>query len=500
MSEELKLNILNKLASEGSIADTKTAYAELASEKVLDALKSLESQEKVTYKSLNSEIWTIEPEGQDQLDNGSYEVRIFNAIPAGEEGITISELSAKYGKVAGLGQGKCLQNKWIKKSGASIVRLVDSVDDQIKTDLEVVQATGTHPSIDVLKNLKRRNLVKPKKVISYAVSKGANFSTELKKQVTDLTVKMLQSGEWKDAEFKKFNFDSKGINPSGGHLHPVMKVREEFRQIFFETGFTEMPTNNFVDSSFWNFDALFVPQQHSARDLQDTFYIKDPVEATALPEFWKAVRDVHEKGGYGSIGYRCEWSEAEAKRLVLRTHTTAVTSYMLRELAKKPYRPAKYFSIDRVFRNEAVDDTHLAEFHQVEGIIADKNMSLGSLIAFLDMFFKKMGIEKLRFKPTYNPYTEPSMEIFSWHEGMRKWVELGNSGMFRPEMLRSLGLDEDVKVAGFGVSLERPTMIKYNIPNIRSLFGHKVDLGMILNNPACRLDKKMGKELFEAAQ
>ncbi|KAJ1897486.1 Phenylalanyl-tRNA synthetase, beta subunit, cytoplasmic [Kickxella alabastrina] len=499
MSEELKLSILNKLESENSIADTKTAFVDVSPETILGALKSLESQEKVNYKTLTTEFWTIEAEGQDQIDNGSYEARIFYAVPAGEEGITIAELNSKYGKVANLGQGKAFQNKWVKKNGSSIVRLVDSIVDQIKADLEVVQATGTHPNTNVIRDLKRRSLIKQNKVLSYSVSKGANFSTELRKQATDLTVEMLQSGAWKKAEFKKFNFDSLGVNPSGGHLHPLMKVREEFRQIFFDTGFEEMPTNEFVVSSFWNFDALFVPQQHAARDLQDTFFLKEPAVATELPEFWETVKDVHEKGGYGSIGYRYPWSQEEAKKLVLRTHTTAVSSQMLYKLAQEPYRPAKYFSIDRVYRNEAVDATHLAEFHQVEGIIADKNMSLGSLIAFMDRFFQKMGITKLRFKPAYNPYTEPSLEIFSWHEGLNTWVEIGNSGMFRPEMLRPLGLEEGVQVAGFGLSLERPTMIKYGVDNIRALVGHKVDLGMVETNPACRLDKKMGKEVFQSA-
>ncbi|KAJ1966304.1 Phenylalanyl-tRNA synthetase, beta subunit, cytoplasmic [Dipsacomyces acuminosporus] len=497
MSEELKLAILKNLEANGSIEDTKSAFANVPSETILGALKSLESQEKINYTTLSTETWTIEAEGQDQLDNGSYEARVYYAVPEGGEGISIDELKAKFGKIANLGQGKGFKNKWIKKNGNSIVRVAASIIDQTKLDLETVRATGTHPEKDVIKDLKRRSLIKVNKVLSYAVTKGPSFSTELKKQMTDLTVEMLQSGAWKTAEFKKFNFDSLGLNPNGGHLHPLMKVREEFRQIFFEMGFEEMPTNDFVESSFWNFDTLYVPQQHPARDLQDTFFIKDPAQASGLPDFWETVKDVHEKGGYGSIGYRYPWAEAEAKKLVLRTHTTSVSGHVLNKLAKEPYRPAKYFSIDRVYRNEAVDATHLAEFHQVEGIIADKNMSLGSLIAFLDIFFNKMGITNLRFKPTYNPYTEPSMEIFSWHEGFQKWVEIGNSGMFRPEMLRPLGLEEGVQVAGFGLSLERPTMIKYGVDNIRALVGHKVDLGMIEANPACRLDKKMGKEVFQ---
>ncbi|KAJ2897793.1 Phenylalanyl-tRNA synthetase, beta subunit, cytoplasmic [Coemansia aciculifera] len=452
----------------------------------------------VTCKILTNEVWSIEPEGQDQLDNGSYEARIFNAVPAGEQGASIDELKTKFGAVANLGQGKGFKNKWIKKSGDRIVRIVDTIVDQTKLDLETVQATGTHESKDVIKDLKRRNLITATKSFSYAVAKGVHFSPELRKLEKDLTDEMLKSDAWKTAEFKSFNFDALGLNTRGGHLHPLMKVREEFRQIFFEMGFEEMPTNDYAESTFWNFDALFVPQQHAARDLQDTFFLKDPATIRELPAFWKTVRDVHENGGYGSIGYRTPWSEAEAQKLVLRTHTTAVTSQVLYKLAQEPYRPAKYFSIDRVYRNEAVDATHLAEFHQVEGVIADKNMSLGRLIAFLDVFFKKMGITNLRFKPTYNPYTEPSMEIFSWHEGLNKWVEIGNSGMFRPEMLRPLGLEEGVQVAGFGLSLERPTMIKYAIDNIRELLGHKVSLDMVETNPACRLDKKMGKEVLTA--
>ena len=244
---------------------------------------------------------------------------------------------------------------------------------------------------------------------------------------------------------------------------------------------------SYVETGFWNFDALFVPQQHPARDLQDTFYIADPPSADKpradpaesksptnkllsgsskqnqksldYEQYWKNVREVHEIGKYGSIGYRYPWNEDESLRLVLRTHTTAVSTYMLHILAANP-RPARYFSIDRVFRNESVDATHLAEFHQVEGVIADFGLALGGLIGFMEVFFAKMGIHKIRFKPAYNPYTEPSMEIFGFHEGLDKWVEIGNSGMFRPEMLAPMGLPKDIRVYGWGLSLERPTMIK----------------------------------------
>lgn len=142
-----------------------------------------------------------------------------------------------------------------------------------------------------------------------------------------------------------------------------------------------------------------------------------------------------------------------------------------------------------MFRNETVDATHLAEFHQIEGVIADWNLTLGGLQAFLGYFFEQIGISNLRFKPAYNPYTEPSMEVFGYHKGLGRWVEIGNSGMFRPEMLEPMGLPRDLVVYGFGLSLERPTMIKYGVSNIRDLLGHKVDLGFIETNAAVRLDK-----------
>ena len=200
------------------------------------------------------------------------------------------------------------------------------------------------------------------------------------------------------------------------------------------------------------------------------------------------MKEVHETGKYGSIGYRYPYREDESLKLVLRTHTTAISTYMLHKLAADP-RPARYFSIDRVFRNESVDATHLAEFHQVEGVIADYGLNLGGLIGFMEVFFAKMGIHRLRFKPAYNPYTEPSLEIFSFHEGLNKWVEIGNSGMFRPEMLEPMGLPPDMRIYGWGLSLERPTMIKYGVKNIRELLGHKVDLNFIESNPAVRLEK-----------
>ncbi|KAI7425512.1 phenylalanyl-tRNA synthetase-like protein alpha chain, partial [Hortaea werneckii] len=409
--------------------------------------------------------------------------------------------------------------------GDSLVSLVDSVEDTTRQLLQHVQTNKTFPDPKQLKDFQKRQLVTTQKVITYSARKGPKWALEIPVEVTDLTADMLADGSWKTANFKPYNFQALGEPQMAGSLHPLGKVREEFRKILFNMGFTEMPTSRFVDTGFWNFDALFVPQQHPARDLQDTFYVSDPPSAgppgpdpaadAALAEMEKSsfsadpektgrantakslnyeqyfdnVRKVHQDGAFGSIGYRYPYADAETKRLVLRTHTTAVSAYCLHRLAADP-RPCKYFSIDRVFRNETVDATHLAEFHQVEGVIADYGLTLGGLQAFMEKFFGAMGLTDLKFKPAYNPYTEPSMEIFAYHHGLKKLVEIGNSGMFRPEMLLAMGLPEDLRCYGFGLSLERPTMIKYKISNIRELLGHKVDLGFIESNAAVRLDRE----------
>lgn len=158
--------------------------------------------------------------------------------------------------------------------------------------------------------------------------------------------------------------------------------------------------------------------------------LEDPATTSEFPaDYLQRVKRVHQDGDVGSIGYRYPWQESEAAKLVLRTHTTAVSAAMLYQIAQDGWKPAKLFSIDRVFRNETVDATHLAEFHQVEGVVVDEGITLGDLIGFMETFFAKMGLHGLRFKPAYNPYTEPSLEIFSYHPMLKKWVEIGNSGV-----------------------------------------------------------------------
>lgn len=227
----------------------------------------------------------------------------------------------------------------------------------------------------------------------------------------------------------------------------------------------------------------------------------DPVAALPPPsDYYERVKTAHTVGGFGSLGYRAPWQPAESSKLLLRTHTTACSARLLYQLANRKggFKPVKMFSIDRVFRNEATDATHLAEFHQVEGVVADYGLTLADLIGMLkpvwtpydllsnDAFrlhadvLQENGPGKPAFQAclqslhrgefaiifscgllSMNTLCKPSLEIFAFHPQLKKWVEIGNSGMFRPEMLAPMGLPPGVRVHGWGLSLERPTMIRY---------------------------------------
>lgn len=526
---------------------------------VTSVLRSLAAAELVSIKETQNVKWTLTDEGKEYVKAGATpEVQVLKTIVAlaskaseekkeeenggsggggggggqdggGGGGVLLSQLTKELGPaVASVGFKQGMQLRWVKTlkqekkkeeegkeegkkkekkkkkapSDPILVALVAAEDGlkdaTLENLLEVERCfeAGEDAPAGVISALKKRKLVLQKKTNHLKVVKGPQFALERKKEATDLTKDMLGDESYASLSFKKYNFNAMGhLDYPTGHLHPLLKVRTQFRKIFVRMGFEEMPTNRFVESSFWNFDALFQPQQHPARDAHDTFFVTRPEKTSGerFPaDYLERVGAVHEDGGYGSIGYRYNWKLSEAEKNILRTHTTAVSSRMLYKLAKKfekegKFTPMRYFSIDRVFRNESVDKTHLAEFHQCEGLVADYNLSLAHLIGTVEQFFRNIGMTDIKFKPAYNPYTEPSMEIFALHPGLGKWLEIGNSGIFRPEMLRPMGLPEGVSVIAWGLSLERPTMILYGVDNIRDLFGHKVDLDMMKTNPICRI-------------
>jgi len=460
-------------------------------QKIVGAIKSIEAiGEIILVESKSDKDYTCSEEGLEIAAAGSHECRLLAWLP--KEGSSVDAVKAAFPNTANVALGAALKAKWVRKDGSLVVPLQAQPEDVVQTHMAAVKGGEAKKLHDKqLKDYKRRKLIKESDVTVFRAVKGPRFTLDVVRQEAELTKEMIESGSWKDAQFKPYNFNAKGKREQRpGYLHPLMQLRTEFRNIFLEMGFCEMPTNAYVESAFWNFDALFQPQQHPARDAHDTFYVSDPQSTIRVPrEYMERVAEVHSKGGYGSSGYRYDWSLEEARKNLLRTHTTAVSARMLHQLAQEGFRPAKLFSIDRVFRNETLDATHLAEFQQIEGVVADYGLSVRHLIGLISAFFRKIGIERLRFKATYNPYTEPSMEVFSYHKGLGKWVELGNSGIFRPEMLRPMGLPEGVSVLGFGLSLERPAMIKFGSNNIRELVGPKVRLEHVFANPVCTVDK-----------
>ncbi|KAJ3694883.1 hypothetical protein LUZ60_000260 [Juncus effusus] len=486
MAEEA---VLGFLQTNDQISDSHqfAAAAGVGHTELENVIKSLKGFEIVDAQEITRESWVLTKEGKSYMDNGSPEFLLFSNIPS--EGISRAALKEKLGEETfDIASKAAAKNKWVAFDKDLVKRKVESVNDEVQATLQKIDA-GEVIADQVINVLKKRQLIEKQKWKGYSLKKGPKYVPKRKKAATDLTRDHIISGEWKNLEFKEYNLSAQVQPIQVGYLQPLLEVKEEIQNIFLQMGFEEMPTNNFVESSFWNFDALFQPQQHPARDSHDTFFLKVPATTKELPEdYLEKVKSVHESGGYGSKGYGYDWKRDEAEKNLLRTHTTAVSTRMLYKLAQqKEFTPKRYYSIDRVFRNEAVDRTHLAEFHQIEGLICDRGLTLGDLIGVLEDFFARLGMSKLRFKPAYNPYTEPSMEIFSYHEGLNKWVEIGNSGMFRPEMLLPMGLPQDVNVIAWGLSLERPTMILYGIDNIRDLFGPKVDFNLIKNNPICRL-------------
>jgi phenylalanyl-tRNA synthetase alpha chain len=357
------------------------------------------------------------------------------------------------------------KNGWVevKEGRLHIVKRPDEIKEQ--SALRLV-ADGKDVDAKVLETLVFRKLV----VAESDVLQEAKAL--IGKEVADLTPELIKSGLWKEVRFKPYNVKAIGEKKFPGKLHVLTVFEQKVRRIYLDLGFIETE-GPFVESSFWNFDALFQPQDHPARDLADTFYIKTPKEAKLPQQFVPAVKRAHEDGGStGSLGWRYKWSDAVARQNILRTHDTAVSARNLTRF--KP--PFKAFAIGRVFRNETIDYKHLPEFVQVDGIVVDETVTFKNLLGYLREFFMKMGLKKIRFTPSYFPYTEMSTQIEVFFEDRKEWLELGGSGLFRPEVTEPLGIKEPVLAWGLG--FERPIMLRLGLNDIRN-FYYRNDLKML---------------------
>jgi phenylalanyl-tRNA synthetase alpha chain len=322
--------------------------------------------------------------------------------------------------------------------------------------------------------LQRQNVVKRRDEITrliHLTTKGKlalERGIEIRDEVNELTSDILGSGKWRELDIRPYDVTAFAPVATGGKRHPLRQIIDKIRLTFLEMGFSEIE-GPYARSAFWNMDALFTPQDHPAREMQDTFYLARPSRAALADGEVARVKAVHEHGGEtGSRGWRNPWSREVAEQMLLRTHTTVDT---IQYLALHPKPPVKVFSVDRVFRNEALDATHLPEFHQVEGIVMEDGANLRQLIGLLREFYAKMGFDQLRVRPAYFPYTEPSLEIEVYYND--RWMELGGAGVFRPEVTQPWGIDHPVLAWGLG--LERLAMMMLGLKDVRDLYVSDVE-------------------------
>ncbi len=349
--------------------------------------------------------------------------------------------------------------------------LEEQLLDSVPVDYDSLQPE----QLFALKNLQLR-----KDIVEIVEHNEINFElTELGKKISKLEFKegdlieqitpelLKKESNWKGKKFRRYNVSSDLPDLRGGKRHFVNQSIDYVRKIWTDMGFREV-SGNMIQPSFWNFDALFQPQDHPARDLADTFFIDKKIDLPVDKKLVEAVKKAHEVGVNGSKGWRYSWNEDIAKQLVLRTHTTSLSAIELIKL-KDEDLPVKIFALGKNFRNETVDWCHGFEFYQTEGIVIDKNANFRHLLGYLKQFYKKMGFDKIRFRPAYFPYTEPSVEVDVWHPGRKVWLELGGAGIFRPEVSITL-FGKYVPVLAWGQGVDRIIMDYYKIKDLRELY------------------------------
>ncbi len=371
-----------------------------------------------------------------------------------------------------------------KEEGQTIIKITDKgkgaldskgFDEKLIEKLKGGELSEEELDKDVVKKLmSRKDIVKERSSVLRTMTltdlgkEIAEMPLDFKEQISQLSPELLQTGKWKEVEMRRYDVEMFAPSVYGGAVHPMQRIILKIRNIFLSMGFTEIETD-FVHSCFWNMDALFIPQDHPARDAQDTFYMKKPNRFKIDEDLVKKIRDMHEHGGdLPSKGWEYLWNLRESEKAILRTHTTVNT---ISHLAAHPDPPVKVFSIGRVFRREALDSTHLPEFQQIEGIVMEEGANLKMLIGILTEFYRRIGFDKVRIRPGYFPYTEPSLEVEIQFEG--KWLEFGGAGIFRPEVTAPFGVKHPVLAWGLG--LERLVMMRYKLKDIRSLYFNDID-------------------------
>jgi len=416
-------------------------------------------------------IYNLTKEGETYAQISLPERQIISSLTGP---LSLDDLKKKFPpQMVGIALGWLRKKNWARIEGDKIIPSGKAETGEDENILEKLRKGPLSEPGEAVKDLIKRNLIekteKKTRIISITGSGKALEASGLKieEEIAQLTPTIITSGSWKTARMRPYNIHTPVKPVYGAKIHPYQRLINEMRQIFLEMGFTEIK-GDVVQSSFWNFDALFQPQDHPAREMQDTFHLA--TECDLPGKYVAQVKEMHETGGGVSRGWGGKWSEEVSRKQVLRTHTTAVT---IKYLTDHPDPPVKAFCIDRAYRREAIDPTHTPEFEQLEGVVMDKGVSFKNLLGCLTEFYHRMGFEEVRFRPGYFPYTEPSVEPEVYIESRGKWVELGGAGIFRKEVTLPLGIKYPVLAWGLGVS--RVAMLRLGLKDLRELYQSDID-------------------------
>ncbi len=493
MSEQLtegERAVLNELLNVGQRVSTIQLANNLNQneERVVSILNSLASRNLVRIHSRDQVSYSLTTEGMEYAESGLPEVRLFNGVKNLGGKATFEDAVAHSGlspKTKGIAMNWVRRYGWIeisKENGATVLHaIVESPETEV-TEILKHLSSGTVPvqlaQSDSMKQMIERKLVYEiitkkydAEIIEDQISRVDELISTGVKGIGDLTPEILSSGAWKGESFRPYNVEIVPAYSNFGKKHPYAEFNDWLREIMVGLGFTEW-FGPFVETEFWGHDTLFVPQDHVSREVQDQFRVGAPFDHGHIIDrkYYMAVKSVHENGGNtGSKGWDWPYSEEVATRLCLRPHTTPVS---MRYLYEHRESPQKMFIIDRNFRSETLSATHAQEFDQCEGIIMDKGLTLRDLLGYLTSICKAVGIERLKFKPGQFPFTEPSVETFGKHDKLG-WIELGGSGIFRPEVTKPLGIEDPVLAWGIGAG--RLYMAAMAINDIRDLFSRDLN-------------------------
>jgi len=460
LEKEKKADAPHIAAVMGATPEAVVQWAHLAQD------KGLVSVERIATTEL---VYT--DEGKSYAQDGLPETQLLRFILPGTQLADLQNHAAFK-----IGFGQLRKKGLIKVEGTSVAKVPET-----STDADEAALRNPIAADPKTKELIKRGILQECETIRNVIAITppglalAQQGLDLREETGTLTRDQILSGSWKTANLRRYDITKLPKKAYPGKVHPYQRIIGEMREILLDMGFTEL-YGSIIQQSYWNFDALFQPQDHPAREMQDTFYLK---ETLPLPKGYEKVKAMHISGGdTSSTGWGGSWKEEKAEQCVLRTHTTSLS---IQYLAQNPNPPVKAFAVGRVYRRETIDTTHLAEFEQLEGIVMDKDVNFGNLLGILREFYNRMGFESVRFKPSYYPYTEPSLDAEVYVDGIG-WIEMGGAGVFREEVTAPFGVKYPVLAWGLGVS--RIAMLRLGLKDLRLL--HKSDVAFLRETPAYR--------------